>query len=120
MTSSEGAVGGVATLAPWPTGTLTFLMTDLEGSTTLWDEHEATMRAVLPRHDALLDAVITAHGGQRVRERGEGDSIFAVFRHPDQAAAALAIAQTLQAEPWPAETPLRARVGLHTGPAELR
>jgi class 3 adenylate cyclase len=46
------------------------------------------MRAVTARYDALLDAIITAHGGTRVHERGEGDSLFAVFTRPDQAAAA--------------------------------
>ena len=54
-------------------GTLTFLFTDVEGSTPLWERHEATMRAVAARHDALLDAVITQHRGRRVRERGGGD-----------------------------------------------
>ena len=104
-----------------PTGTLTFLFTDVEGSTPLWEHHEATMRAATARHDALLDAIITAQGGMRVRERGEGDSLFAVFTDAAAAAiAALAMAQALQAEPWPPETPLRVRIALHTGSAELR
>src|SRR6516162_4733089 len=88
-------------------GTLTFLFTDVEGSTPLWERHEATMRAVTARHDALLDAIISAHGGQRVRERGEGDSLFAVFTAPQAAvAAALALARAVLAEPWPPETPI--------------
>jgi class 3 adenylate cyclase len=102
-------------------GTLTFLFTDVEGSTPLWERHEATMRDVTARHDSLLDAVIIANGGTRVRERGEGDSIFAVFVQPvDAVAAALAMAQAVLAEPWPAETPIRVRMGLHTGSAQLR
>jgi hypothetical protein len=102
-------------------GTLTFLFTDVEGSTPLWERHEATMRAVAGRHDALLDAIITEHGGRRVRERGEGDSIFAVFSEPTAAVgAALAMARAVLAEPWPPETPIRVRMGLHTGGAQLR
>jgi predicted ATPase/class 3 adenylate cyclase len=102
-------------------GTLTFLFTDVEGSTPLWERHEATMRVVTARHDALLDANITEHGGQRVRERGEGDSIFAVFASPvDAVAAALVMARAVLAEPWPAETPIRVRMGLHTGLAQYR
>ena len=102
-------------------GTLTFLFTDVEGSTALWERHEVTMRAVAARHDALLDQVITRHGGRRVRERGEGDSLFAVFPEPVAAVvAALAMARAVQAEPWPAETPIRVRMGLHTGTAQFR
>src|SRR4051812_46058364 len=103
------------------TGTLTFLFTDVEGSSTLWERHEGLMRAVTARHDALLDAVIVAHGGQRVRERGEGDSLFAVFARPEQAvAAALAMALALRAEPWPTQTPIQVRIALHSGGAQLR
>ena len=46
-----------------PTGTVTFLFTDIEGSTTRWEHHPEAMRAALARHDALLCAVLTAHGG---------------------------------------------------------
>jgi predicted ATPase/class 3 adenylate cyclase len=102
-------------------GTLTFLFTDVEGSSALWEQHEATMRAVAARHDALLDTLIAKHSGTRVRERGEGDSLFAVFVDPTQAvAAALAMTHAVLAEPWPEETPLRVRMGLHTGSAQLR
>ncbi|MGH2390134.1 MAG: hypothetical protein ACRDIE_18200 [Chloroflexota bacterium] len=45
-------------------GTLTFLFTDVEGSTALWEQHEVTMRAVTARHDAMLDALITRHGAR--------------------------------------------------------
>jgi predicted ATPase len=61
------------------------------------------------------------HGGQRVRERGEGDSLFAVFGEPAAAvAAALAMMRAVLAEPWPPVTPIRVRMGLHTGTAQLR
>jgi class 3 adenylate cyclase len=104
-----------------PTGTLTFLLTDIEGSTTLWDRHPVAMQAALARHDALFDEVLARHGGRQVKERGEGDGIFAVFTSPSAALAAVcALQQALLAEPWPLEAPLRVRMGLHTGEAGLR
>jgi predicted ATPase/class 3 adenylate cyclase len=104
-----------------PNTSLTFLFTDVEGSTPLWERHEATMRQVAARHDALLDAIIIQHRGRRVKERGEGDSIFATFPDPaDAVAAALAINRAVHAEPWPAETPIRVRMSLHTGVAHFR
>ena len=103
-----------------PAGTLTFLMTDVEGSTPLWERHEATMRAALRRHDALLADLLSVHGGHQIKERGEGDSVFAVFADPAAAlAAAVAIQLALMSEPWPPETPIRVRMGLHSGWAEL-
>jgi class 3 adenylate cyclase len=51
-----------------------FLFTDLEGSTPLWEQHDATMHAVSARHDALRDPLIVAHGGRQVRERAACDS----------------------------------------------
>jgi predicted ATPase/transcriptional regulator with XRE-family HTH domain len=105
---------------PPPAGTLTFLLTDVEGSTALWEQHEALMRAVLARLDALLDELLVRHAGHRIKERGEGDGLFAVFADPAAAvAAALAIQQALLAEPWPVQTPIRVRMGLHTGIAQL-
>jgi hypothetical protein len=93
--------------------TLTFLFTDVEGSTSLWERHETLMRQVVVRHDALLDAIISQHQGARVKDRGEGDSIFATFADPAAAAAAaLAINQAMLAERWPAETPIAVRTGL--------
>jgi predicted ATPase/class 3 adenylate cyclase/Tfp pilus assembly protein PilF len=100
---------------------MTFLFTDIENSTPLWDRHEATMHAVIARHDLLLDEIISRHQGRRVKERGEGDSFFAIFLDPTAAVtAALAINQAVLAEPWPPETPIRVRFGLHTGTAEFR
>jgi predicted ATPase/class 3 adenylate cyclase len=108
-------------MAALPTGTVTFLFTDVEGSTRLWEQHPDQMRAALARHDALIEALVEAHGGCVVRPRGEGDSRFAVFaRATDAVAAAAAIQRALHAEPWPPETPLRVRLALHTGEADLR
>ncbi len=103
-----------------PTGTITFLFTDVEGSTRLWEAHPATMRAVMARHDALLTACFEQHDGVVVRPRGEGDSLFAVFvRASDAVAAALAGQRAVAAEDWGDVGPLRVRMGLHTGEADL-
>ncbi len=104
-----------------PTGTVTFLFTDIEGSTKLWEKHPETMRSALARHDTLAASVIEQHGGVLVKSRGEGDSLFAVFPHATESvAAACALQQVFVTEPWPQETPLRVRMALHTGEADLR
>jgi class 3 adenylate cyclase len=105
-----------------PTGTITFLMTDVEGSTKLADNHPAAMQEALARHDALAGEIVGGHGGTVVKSRGEGDSLFCVFAlASDAVGAALALQQAYQAEPWPAPVaPLRVRMGLHTGDATLR
>jgi predicted ATPase/class 3 adenylate cyclase len=104
-----------------PIGTITFLLTDIEGSTRLWEEHHQRMGPVLARHDAILTSALEGNGGVIVRRRGEGDSFFAVFaRATDAVAAAAAFQRALRAEPWPKLTPLRVRVGINTGEAELR
>jgi len=102
-----------------PTGTLTFLFTDLEGSTRLWQEHPDAMASALARHDALLVRIIAAAGGT-VFER-TGDGLDAVFADP---AAALRAAADLQramtAERWGEVGTFRIRVALHSGTAQLR
>jgi class 3 adenylate cyclase len=104
-----------------PTGTITFLFTDIEGSTRLWEQHPEAMEAALTRHDALAAAVIQQHEGYLVKHRGEGDSLFAVFaRAADAVAAAVALQQSLGAEAWPADAAPRVRMALHTGDAALR
>jgi class 3 adenylate cyclase/DNA-binding XRE family transcriptional regulator len=118
-----GAAAGIgpAAEAALPTGTLTFLLTDVEGSTTFWEQHPEAMQAAMACHDALMDGTLARHGGRQIKERGEGDSILAVFTSPSGAlAAACALQLALLAEPWPAQTPLRVRIGLHTGEVELR
>ena len=78
------------TAASLPTGTVTFLFTDIQTSTRLWEQHPSVMRAALIRHDALIEELVGAHAGWLVRPRGEGDSRFAVF---EQASAAIASAR---------------------------
>ena len=107
--------------AELPSGVMTFCMSDVEGSTRLWESHPEAMAAALVRHDALIAEVVLAHAGHLVRSMGEGDSTTSVFESvPDAVRAAVAIHQALQDEPWPPETPIRVRIGLHTGPAEWR
>ena len=111
----------MADLADLPRGTVTFLFTDVEGSTRLWEAHPDGMRAALVEHDALIEFLTAQHGGHVVRPRGEGDSRFCVFRRAtDAVAAAAAIQRALHAEAWPPEAPLRVRLALHTGEADLR
>jgi class 3 adenylate cyclase len=104
-----------------PSGTLTFLFTDVEGSTRLWEEYPIQMRADMVRHDALIEACVAQYGGVIVRPRGEGDSRFAVFPEPtDAIAAASAIQRAFLSEAWIVPAPLRVRMALHTGDADLR
>ena len=104
-----------------PSGTVTFLLTDVEGSTALWEQAPEPMRAGARPPRCAVRSDGPAHGGVHIRPRGEGDSRFAVFASaPTLCAAALAIQQTLAAEPWPTPRPISVRIGLHTGEAELR
>jgi class 3 adenylate cyclase len=104
-----------------PTGVITYLFTDVEGSTQLWQQYSDRMSEVLTRHDALITAVVEEHGGMVVRSRGEGDSLFAVFvRARDATAAACAIQLAILKEPWPAALSIKVRMALHTGESELR
>ncbi len=70
-------------MASPPSGTVTFLFTDVEGSTRLWERHPEQVRAALAEHDALIEFLSEQHGGQVVRPRGEGDSRFCVFARED-------------------------------------
>src|SRR5690348_10413992 len=102
-----------------PSGTVTFLFTDLEVSTRLWEEYPDAMKAVLARHDEILRHSITTHEGHVVKMRGDG--AHAVFATAEGAVAAAVDAQlALQREPWDETGPLRVRIGLHTGTAQLR
>src|SRR5215212_4058494 len=103
-----------------PTGTVTFLFTDIEGSTRKWEQHPQAMKAALDRHDAILRGAIASSGGVVVQTAG--DSYAAPFpTAPPALAAALSAQRELQAEPWPEEIgDLRVRMALHTGPADVR
>jgi predicted ATPase/class 3 adenylate cyclase len=85
-----------------PVGTVTFLLSDIESSTRLWEQHPEAMRQTCARHDELIEALVARHAGVVVRPRGEGDSRFAVFaRASDAVAAACAVQRAFRAEPWP-------------------
>ena len=102
-----------------PSGTVTFLFTDVEGSTRLWETAPGPMRSALERHDAILRGAIESHGGY-VFATG-GDAFSAAFPRASDAVAAALLAQAeLTKEPWPEETPIAVRVGLHTGEAAER
>lgn len=104
---------------PLPSGALTFLVTDIEGSTRLWQDAPEAMQIALARHDVILRQGIEAHGGHVFKTAG--DAFFATFTTPWLALnAALAVQQALQAEAWPSQSPIRVRMALHSGAAELR
>jgi predicted ATPase/class 3 adenylate cyclase len=106
-------------VAELPTGTVTFLFTDLESSSRMWEEQREAMRAALARHDEILRGAVEAQGGQVVK--GTGDGLHAVFASAEEAVAAAVEAQrALGSESWGSMEPLRVRMGLHTGVAELR
>jgi predicted ATPase/class 3 adenylate cyclase/DNA-binding CsgD family transcriptional regulator len=97
-----------------PTGTVTLLLADVEGSTRLWQDHPEEMTAAVTRLDRTLCEVISAHDGVRPVEQGEGDSFVVAFA---RASNALACALALQRAPL---APIRLRIGLHTGEVQLR
>ncbi len=102
-----------------PSGTLTFLFTDVEGSTRLWQADEEVMREAVARHDALLMRAVVEAGGTVFANTGDG--VAAVFASASAAVAAALVAQRLLSdEPWATHVPIRARMGLHTGEAECR
>ena len=101
-----------------PTGTVTFLFTDIEGSTRLLESLGDAYTAVLERHHALLREAIAAGEGTEVST--EGDAFFAVFPSASKAVAAVAQAQrALAAEAWPSGVAVRVRMGLHSGEGML-
>src|SRR5213593_4592003 len=108
-------------MANLPTGTVTFLFTDIEGSTSLWEQHPEQARTAMTRHDEIVEDVVGRHDGMLVRPRGEGDSRFAVFRRAtDAVAGAAALQQAFHTEQWRTPAPLRVRMAVHTGEADLR
>jgi predicted ATPase/class 3 adenylate cyclase len=101
-----------------PTGTVTFLFTDIEGSTALLLRLRDGYADVLARHSKILRRAIETHGGVVVGT--EGDSFFAAFDSALDAASAIVEAQRdLLREAWPADGVVRVRMGLHTGKGRL-
>lgn len=101
-----------------PSGTVTFLFTDIEGSTSLWQKYPAAMPEALARHHALLNQSITANNGYVFQIIG--DAFCAAFpTASDGLEAALAAQRSLMSEAWGETGPIRVRMALHTGAAEL-
>src|SRR5271165_2247781 len=105
---SEWAVGEL------PTGTVTLLLADVEGSTRLWETQPEEMTAAVARLDRTLTDLLAAHDGVRPVEQGEGDSFVVAFARATEAAAC---ALELQRAPL---APIRLRIGVHTGEVQLR
>jgi len=104
-----------------PDGVVTFLMTDVVDSTPMWLQSRAQMYAAMKRHDQLLTGAIEANGGVVLKERGEGDSFFAVFlRATDAVLAALAAQKAFMSESWTDKIPLSVRMAVLTGEADAQ
>ena len=100
-----------------PTGTVTFLFTDIEGSTQLWEKYPEAMKDALATHDSLLREAIEANGGQVIKTTGDG--IHGVFEKAVDAVHATLTAQRALKDSI-LNPPIKVRMGLHTGEAELR
>jgi predicted ATPase len=98
---------------------VTFLFTDIEGSTRLWEEHPEAMRRALAHHDELLRSAIEGHGGYVFQTAGDGMAA-AFQRSADAVTAAVDAQGALLAERWPEGAVIRVRMGLHTGEADER
>lgn len=97
----------------------TFLFTDIEGSTRLWEEHAGEMGAALAQHDRLLRASVDARGGSVIKTTGDG--MLAVFADPVAAVeTALAAQRALRDATWHETGRLRVRMAIHAGTAEAR
>src|SRR5580692_11812036 len=97
-----------------PSGTVTFLFTDIEGSTGLWESDPEAMQVALQRHDELMRAVIESARGYVFKT--VGDASCAAFTSARDAVAAAGAAQrVLQGEVWPEQARIRVRMALHTG-----
>src|SRR5262245_58329661 len=106
-------------MAELPAGTVTFLCTDLEGSTRLWEQYPDAMKVASARHDALLREAIEAHHGSIVKMTGDGaHAVFASAR--DALDTAVYVQQRLESTEWENAEPLKVRMGLHTAETEMR
>lgn len=101
-----------------PTGTVTFLFTDIEGSTRLWQQHPEAMKGALARHHVLLQRAIESNGGYVFQI--VGDAFCAAFHTVSASVGAALVAQrSLASEPWGDVGPIRVRMALHTGTVEV-
>jgi DNA-binding SARP family transcriptional activator len=104
-----------------PTGVVTFALTDIDGSTGLWETDPDAMAAALEFHDELIARVVERHGGRLLKDKGEGDATLSVFqRASDAVACAAELRHTLLTGSGTAGLDLRVRVALHSGEAQER
>ena len=109
---------GVEGMAELPSGTVTFLFTDIEGSTRLLEAGPEAYRRALARHTQILERAIVDHGG--IVFQRPGDSVAAVFVSPtDAVRAALVIQDALRREAWALPRPIKVRMGIATGEATV-
>src|ERR671911_1018813 len=114
-TALRGSIADGGSELRLPTGTVTFLLTDIEGSTRLWSEFPEAMPAAVAQVYGILDQAVAGHSGMRPVEQGEGDSVVAAFsRASDALAAALEAQRALHTKSWPDGMELRVRIALHT------
>ena len=107
--------------AELPSGVVTFLMTDIERSSALWEADSEAMAASLALHDELIARCAENHRGRLLKTKGEGDSTVTVFpRASDALECAAALRESLAAVTWHGELDLRVRAALHTGEAHER
>ncbi len=117
----EDVMDPVARAFALPTGTVTFLLTDIEGSTGRWEAAAGSMTLAVPRHYAILEEAITGRGGVLPVEQGEGDSVVGAFSRASDALLAAVDAQVaFAAESWPDGAEVTVRMAVHTGEAQLR
>jgi class 3 adenylate cyclase len=104
-----------------PEGVVSLIMTDVEGSTALWEEDPSAMAHALADHDVLIQKAVSASGGILLKSRGEGDSTFSVFVEAISAiTAGLAMQKALSRQRWPTSRPVRVRAAIHTGDVQVR
>jgi predicted ATPase/DNA-binding CsgD family transcriptional regulator len=116
-----GVIDGESRPFTLPTGTVTFLLTDVESSTQPWEPAPTRIATAIARHHELLAEAIERHGGARPVEQEEGHSVVAAFgRVSDAVAAAIAAQIALVAEPWPQGAEVSVRMAVHTGEVQLR
>jgi predicted ATPase/class 3 adenylate cyclase len=112
-------VGDFPIVGPVPSGTVTFLFTDVEGSTRFWEERPAEARTAMALHDELVHGAVVDHGGYVFSTAGDGFA--AAFSTPTAAIEAAVDAQRrLSAASWPGDVAVSVRMGVHTGTADER
>jgi class 3 adenylate cyclase/DNA-binding winged helix-turn-helix (wHTH) protein len=124
-TRPEPHAGEPSQLAPspvqLPTGVVTFLLTDIEGSSGLWEADPEAMASALELHDQLIARTVEAYGGRLLKTKGEGDATMTAFRRAsDAVAGAVELQRTLGAASWPGGLEVRVRIAVHTGEAHER